>query len=286
MAGRIVTNSVQLGDSATANNNFVWQTNVDGTAKLSRGVVGALTQDILAVDALGGIAFPQHRFSGVNLLMNGLFTINQRVYVSGTATVAASQYTVDRWRVVTLGQNVTWTASGNGNQITAPAGGIEQVIEGASINVTQGVVTWLGTATCTVDGTARAKGDTFTLVPGTNCSVRFFNGTVSQVQVEAGRAPTAFQFRTSQEELLLCRRYYNQIRWWWQGSSAGLGQGQGWTWVFPCSMRITPTLAFFNVVSGLTPSSAGVQSTDSVGISAVGNGNGQVDVFSSASAEL
>lgn len=53
MAGIIKTNTVQLGDSATATQNFVLQTNVDGTAKLSRGNVGATTADILTVDATG-----------------------------------------------------------------------------------------------------------------------------------------------------------------------------------------------------------------------------------------
>lgn len=59
MAGNIKTNTVQLGDSATATQNFVWQTNVDGTCKLARGNVGATTQDILTVDANGLVTFTQ-----------------------------------------------------------------------------------------------------------------------------------------------------------------------------------------------------------------------------------
>jgi hypothetical protein len=59
MAGDLITNRVQLGDNATAANNFVWQTNIDGTAKLARGVIGATTQDILTVDASGRVNFPQ-----------------------------------------------------------------------------------------------------------------------------------------------------------------------------------------------------------------------------------
>lgn len=55
MAGQIKVNQVQLGDSATATQNFVWQTNVDGTTKLARGNVGATTQDILTVDATGKV---------------------------------------------------------------------------------------------------------------------------------------------------------------------------------------------------------------------------------------
>ena len=45
-----------------------------------------------------------------NRIINGVGTaagcINQRVYVSGTATTAANEYTIDRWRVVTLGQSL------------------------------------------------------------------------------------------------------------------------------------------------------------------------------------
>jgi hypothetical protein len=59
MAGQIKVNSVQLGDSVTASQNFVWQTNADGTAKLARGNVGATTQDIMTVDAAGKVSFPQ-----------------------------------------------------------------------------------------------------------------------------------------------------------------------------------------------------------------------------------
>ena len=59
MAGIVKINAVQLGDSATATQNFVWQTNVDGTAKLARGNVGATSQDILTVDAGGKVDFPQ-----------------------------------------------------------------------------------------------------------------------------------------------------------------------------------------------------------------------------------
>jgi hypothetical protein len=59
MAGKNVVNQLQLGDSVTATQNFVLQTNVDGTAKLARGNAGAVTQDILTVGADGKVVFPQ-----------------------------------------------------------------------------------------------------------------------------------------------------------------------------------------------------------------------------------
>jgi hypothetical protein len=46
MAGTLSVNKVQLGDSATATNNFVLQTDTDGTAKLARGNAGATTRDV------------------------------------------------------------------------------------------------------------------------------------------------------------------------------------------------------------------------------------------------
>ena len=61
MAGIIKANTIQLGDSATATQNFVLQTNVDGTAKLARGNQGATTQDILTIDANGLVTLTQGR---------------------------------------------------------------------------------------------------------------------------------------------------------------------------------------------------------------------------------
>ena len=81
-----------------------------------------------------------------NLLINPLFNINQRGYVSGTATGGANQYTVDRWRVVTSGQNLTLSSS----QATAPAGGLEQVVEGANIPITGSYDMIVGTNWITV----------------------------------------------------------------------------------------------------------------------------------------
>ena len=108
-----------------------------------------------------------------NALINGNPTINQRGYVSGTATTAANEYTLDRWRVVVSGESVTWTDSENVRTVTAPAGGVEQVIEG--INILSGTYTlnWTGTATATVDGSSVSKGGNVTLTGGTNCTVRF-----------------------------------------------------------------------------------------------------------------
>ena len=51
----------QLGLSVTPANNFTLDASADnGTMKLARGNAGATTQDILTVDALGKVSFPQN----------------------------------------------------------------------------------------------------------------------------------------------------------------------------------------------------------------------------------
>jgi hypothetical protein len=142
-----------------------------------------------------------------NVIINGNPTINQRGYVSGTATGGANSYTLDRWRVVTSGQNITFTTSANVRTVTAPAGGCEQVVEGASILSGTYTLNWTGTATATVNGSAVAKGGNVTLTGGTNATVKFSSGTFSLVQLEPGPVATPFEQRPIGTELALCKRY-------------------------------------------------------------------------------
>lgn len=149
--------------------------------------------------------------AGRNLLINGLGTINQRGYVSGAATSGANQYTLDRWRVVTSGQALSWSESEGVRTMTAPADGVEQIIEGAGIVSGSHVLNWEGTATATVGGSARTKGEVFTLTGGSNVTVKFIDGTFSKPQLEAGIAPTPFEVRASAQEWALCRWFYERI---------------------------------------------------------------------------
>jgi len=127
-----------------------------------------------------------------NLLINGNPTINQRAYVSGTNTTGANQYTLDRWRVVTSGQNITFSDSAGVRTVTAPAGGVEQVIEGGSIIGGTYTLSWTGTATATVNGVACLNGGNVTLTGGADSTVRFIGGTFSLAQLEAGTTATPF----------------------------------------------------------------------------------------------
>ena len=70
---------------------------------------------------------------------------------------------------------------------------------------------------------------------------------VALFQVEVGRSPTPFEFRTEAEELALCQRYFYRVA---EGASKTLGLGVNYTTsqmhcaiTFPVTMRTTPTLS-------------------------------------------
>lgn len=143
-----------------------------------------------------------------NLLHNARFFVNQRAYTSGQATIVAYQYTLDRWRVVVSGQNVTFADSDNIRTVTAPAGGIEQVIEGANIQSGTYTLNWTGTATATVNGASVSKGGNVTLTGNVAATVRFSGGTVSVPQLEPGSVATPAEFLPRALDLSMCQRYF------------------------------------------------------------------------------
>jgi len=147
-------------------------------------------------------------FSFRNLLINGNFAINQRAYVSGTNTGGANQYTLDRWRIVTSGQNATFGAAAPDRTVTFPAGGGEQVIEGAMIVGGVYTLSWIGAATAKVNGVAITNGgNTSSLAANTNVTIQFI-GAVGLAQFELGTVATPFERRHLQTEFDLCQRYY------------------------------------------------------------------------------
>jgi hypothetical protein len=175
-----------------------------------------------------------------NVLINGNPVIKQREYASGAATTAANQYTLDRWRVVTSGQSISWADSGNIRTVTAPAGGVEQVIEGASITTGTYTLNWIGTATATVAGAAVTRGSNMILTGGANTPVRFSGGTFSLAQLEPGSFATAFELRP--QELALCQRYFEWAQFTVYGQAPGGGSNIGQNISFATTKRIVPTM--------------------------------------------
>jgi hypothetical protein len=201
---------------------------------------GTMTGD-LVVPSLNGGPIGGSR----NALINGNPTINQRGYVSGTATSGANQYTLDRWRVVTSGQSITWTDSANVRTVTAPAGGVEQVIEGVNLITGTYTLSWTGTATATVAGNAVTNGATVSITGNVDTTVRFSSGTFSLAQLEPGTRSTPFERRSIGLELALCQRYYEVISYVPVGITyASNGDTRHFT-SFTTTKRVAPTMGGF-----------------------------------------
>ena len=191
-----------------------------------------------------------------NLIINGDFQVNQRGVSSGHTASGANEYTLDRWKILTSGQSITWTGTYS-KTVTVPAGGFTQIIEGLSIRTGTYVISWTGTATCTVDGISKSSGDTFTLTEGTNCTVTFSSGTVANVQVEQGDAASQFESRSYGEELALCQRYFLKLNT--EGASTyAIIAGSGWTsaytylpYPFPVTMRSNPSVSSVGIISNI-----------------------------------
>lgn len=233
------------------------------------------------------VAYPQRTVAlGTyrNLLINAQGNINQRSYTSGTPTTGANQYTVDRWRVVTSGQALVLSGGGVSNTLTAPAGGVEQVVE--QLNVVGGVysLSWKGNATATVNGTPVSNGGQITLTAFTNVTVRFSSGTFLEPQLELGWV-TPFEYLPVDTSYQRCLRYFEtslgNMSFTQPGNSGAVPQRLPIT--YKVIKRVTPTVSV-TVAAG----SAAFSSGNSVFVNFAFGGAGQQENQWSwtASAEL
>lgn len=212
----------------------VWTLRVfDGVDWITLGTIDTTGNQFSPAAATGGL---------VNLLDNAGFLVNQRAYVSGSAVGAANTYTLDRWRVVTSGQAASWSDSAGVRTVTAPAGGLEQVIEGARVAADTYVLSWVGTAVATVNGNAVANGGTIALSGGANVTLRFSNGSVAQPQLQRGRVPTPFEWRHPSVEMTICQRYAVAISVGFTGAASAVVQHSA-PFRLPSTMRVTPTVS-------------------------------------------
>lgn len=197
------------------------------------------------------------QFSHRNLLVNANFAVNQRGYVSGTNTTVANQYTLDMWRVVTSGQAVTFTNLGGGtanfaNQVTAPAGGLEQVVLGENIQGGTYVLSWVGAGTAKVNNVAVVNGVPFTLPAGLNAIVQFV-GVVAYAQLEPGGTATTFEYLTYEVNLQRCERFY-EIGEAVTNGNANAGQSVSHRIHFRARKYKVPTISY--VITGFTNAAA------------------------------
>ena len=122
-----------------------------------------------------------------NLIINGDLRINQRGATSINETTSAYNY--DRWYY-------------DGTNFI-------QFIEDKNV-VVSGTYTlsWVGTATATVNGASVSNGGQVTLTANTQVEVKFNSSDFGFVQLEYGNKKTNFETRPYPVELLLCQRYY------------------------------------------------------------------------------
>lgn len=189
-----------------------------------------------------------------NAIINGGFTINQRVYGSSD-TLASGSYGHDRWKSGTGGGDYTFTQLASNTQITVENGKtLIQVIEDKNVVGGTYTLSWTGTAqgryavdsaTPTgsyVDSPIVITGQT----AGTVMSVEFDDGTLGTVQLESGSVATPFEQRLYGEELALCQRYYERFTFTSAFAVAfvvaiSITRCQGIMTFFP--KRIPPTIA-------------------------------------------
>ena len=87
MSGNISVDKIQLGNSITPANNFVIQTNTDGTAKLARGNIGSTISDIFNVDVAG----------------NNIFNAKVGIGIAPTVPLQLRNSTIDQTQVLFSG---------------------------------------------------------------------------------------------------------------------------------------------------------------------------------------
>lgn len=177
-----------------------------------------------------------------NIVINGGFQINQRA-VSGTVTLTSGQYGHDRWKAGASGCTYTFATSNNVTTITITAGTLQQVVEGLNVYSGSHVLSWSGTAQGRINsGAYGATGVSASLTGGTNTTVEFGLGTLSNVLFERGSIATVYSTRPIGMELQLCQRYYWVGGYGWSGQCISSTNGTV-SGTFPVPMRATPTFA-------------------------------------------
>lgn len=174
-----------------------------GKVVTTDGTNASWTNTIVATSLNGG------PLAGLrNCVINGAFSVNQRAYVSGAATTAG-QYTLDRWKVTGTG-GVTFSTTANKTTVTIPSGQtLQQVVEGLNLQTGTYVLSWEGTAQGRIGGGSYGASGAVTasITGGTNTTIEFNTGTVTNVQLELGTVATPFEQRPYGLELSLCQRY-------------------------------------------------------------------------------
>ena len=146
-----------------------------------------------------------------NVIRNGDFGINQRS-VSGTVVLSAGSYGHDGWKAGSSGCTYTFSTTENVTTLTISAGSLRQVVEGTLLDSGTYCLGWTGTAQGKIAaGSYSATGVTGTATGGTNLTIEFNTGTLSNVSLIKGTQPAVFKRRFEPFELIFNQLYYEEI---------------------------------------------------------------------------
>lgn len=219
-----------------------------------------------------------------NKLINANFQINIRA-VSGTVVLAAGQYGHDRWKAGASGCTYTFTTSAGITTITITAGSLQQVISGDNLQSGTHTLSWSGTAQGKIGaGSYSASGVTGSVTGGANTTIEFNTGTLSLPQFEPGTAPTTFEHRLREIELILCEWYAKLIT----GHGAFYSSTGVSVYAYYGQMRATPafsTLSGGSTIAGIV-AGTGPATLLSVTFATPGPGLASINGTSSVSAAI
>ena len=264
------------GDTSTGDNAALGYTSVLGAILTGQGSTNDVTLVNDADATVLGIPtgttnvaiagdLTANNFAGKNLVINGGFQVNQRVYVSTTAP-ADGTYMHDRWRSGTANSSYAFSTASPASPQTvtiAANDSIEQVIEGSNI-ATAGThtISWTGTATARAVVNTQSMSGNFAVSPitvtaalnqlitmqftGANAaggsSIATNTGTLGKVQCELGSVATEFEQETYSTILAKCQRYYEKS--FDQGTAPASSSGQ--TGAFEFTQVVGASAAQYN----------------------------------------
>ena len=256
ISGSDLTGVTRGADNSTA------RSHADGSLVESAMVVGNW-------DALYKVIDQEHNTDGTHdttlpyynnsiarqAIINGGFTVNQRVYVSN-ATLSAGSYGHDRWKAGASGGDYTFTQLPSSTQITIKTGkSLIQVVEDKNVVGGTYTLSWEGTAqarfginSATPSGSYASSPITITTqTAGTVMSVEFNEGTLGKVQLNSGSIALPFMPKSYEEELRACQRYFVNVCYpSTEVGLLGVGGVRNTTQAnifinFPTTMRVQPS---------------------------------------------
>lgn len=179
-----------------------------------------------------------------NLVINGNFQVNQDE-VSGTVVLAVGEYGHDMWKAGSSGCTYTFATVENVTTITISAGSLQQVIEGKFLDSGTHCLAWTGTAQGKIDaGSYGSTGVTGTATGGTNLTIEFNTGTLTNVSLIKGAIAGNYKRRMLSDEKRMCRYFYQKstVDAYYQLPSSSGSQIQRQTVYFD-TMRDSPTIS-------------------------------------------